>query len=115
MHLVSIGVGYPTPYRIRPAVNSVCWCGGFRLLRSRPGHHEVLRLLDRGRGRALSALRARVRGLLQRHSNLKTARSERPRKEFALEYDGRPLSYHAQFASPAEHRSDGSESPPIPR
>ena len=100
MHLISIGVGYPTPYRIRPAANSVCWCGGFHLLRSAQGRHGVLRHLDRGRGRAIRVLRGRIRGLLRKHRNLKPTKSHRPPKGFTLEFDGRPLSYHAQFGGP---------------
>ena len=97
MHLVSIGVGYPSQPSVWPAPNGVCWASGFRLLRVGKRDLLLLKTLDRGRGIALRALTARLRNLaaLPGIAEL-TARPVISR--FVIKRDGRPLSYYAQFA-----------------
>ena len=96
MHLISIGIGYPSQPLMWPATNGVCWTSGFRLLHQKRRDLSLLKTLDRGRGVALRALTARLRSLLALPGveELK----ERPvSATFVITRDGKPLSYYAQF------------------
>ena len=98
MHLISIGVGYPSQSLVWPAPNGVCWASGFRLLRQGKRDLSLLRTLDRGRGSVLRVLTARLCSLTQL-SGIEELRERHARAKFSIKRDGNPLSYYAQFAS----------------
>lgn len=98
MHLVSIGVGYPSDRLVWPAPNSVCWASGFRLLRDGKTDLTLLRALDRGRGIALRALTSRLDSLMALPGVEARSKGSEHRPRFVLKRDGRPLSYYSQFA-----------------
>lgn len=100
MHLISIGVGYPTPYILRPATNSVCWASGFTLLRSPAVDRDLLRRLDRGRGVAMRRLWGRLSALLALGQVKEEPNELAMQKQFAIKFDGSPTSYYVQFDKP---------------
>ncbi|NOT25165.1 MAG: hypothetical protein HOP16_03585 [Acidobacteria bacterium] len=97
MHLISIGIGYPSQPLIWPLPNGVCWASGFRLLREEKGDLALLRTLDRGRGIVLNALTARLRSL-SALPGIVELKDQRVKTKFVVKRDGKPLSYYAQFS-----------------
>ena len=98
MHLISIGIGYPSQPLIWPLPNGVCWASGFRLLREEKGDLALLKTLDRGRGIVLNALTARLRSL-SALPGIVELKEQRVKTKFVVKRDGKPLSYYAQFSS----------------
>lgn len=99
MHLLSIGVGYPSPWSTSPAVGAVSWCRGFRGAPTGSSVLEPFRRLDRGRTLVLRYLAAQLRSML-RMGRLTVRLQKAGRKGFRLKFDGPPLSYAHQFVLP---------------
>ena len=106
MHLLSIGVGYPSEWTTSPAPGAVSWCKGFRGMASARVVAAPLQILDRGRISVLRYLEARVRsmlrmrqlGTIEREEEEEQPVDDHPkRREFRLDFAGAPLSYRNQF------------------
>jgi len=98
MHLVAIGVGYPSEHGTSPSSSSLSWCKAYPLLRSGPVELQPLKDLDRGRTSAMKALRGRLTTLVNTSKDIVECTSTpAARRPFGLHYVGHSLSYHGQF------------------
>ncbi len=118
MHLVAMGVGFPSGHSTSPCPSSLSWCNGYLLLQRGPVELKSLKDLDRGRTLAMKALRGRLIALVNSsndnavtgatgpvmvstsNDDLKHATEEAgPRRPFRLHYAGHALSYYGKFAT----------------
>jgi hypothetical protein len=103
MHLVAMGVGFPSGHSTSPPPYSLSWCNAYPLLQSGPVDLAPLEDLDRGRTLAMKVLRGKLVALVNTSNDnvdgdLRHASEEAmaPRS-FCLRFAGYPLSYYGQF------------------